>query len=96
MRLILALFFCLVSLPAVAQQQCLANRDLVVSALKAEFNEEPVGGGITHTGEWVSTLTVAEDGNWSIIMTRGDGMTCIIAGGHAWEFRKLPPKGNPS
>jgi len=95
-RFLLAVPLCFVTQPSIAQQQCLSDRNAVLSALKQEYREEPVGGGVTHTGEWVSTLTVAEDGNWSIIMTRGDGMTCIIAGGHAWEFRKLAPEGDQS
>jgi len=95
-RAFLATVLYLFTLPAVAQPQCLGSLPEVLNRLKAEYNEERVGSGITHSGKWFSTLTVAPDGNWSFVLSNEHGVTCIMSGGHGWNFRKSPPKGDPS
>lgn len=34
------------------------------------------------------------DGTWTIVTTRPDGMSCLMAAGQAWETLPLIVKGN--
>ena len=69
--------------PAGAQMMCVP-RDALLAALKKTHSEIPVSGGLTANGAVLEVLSSAE-GSWTVIMTRPDGVSCIVAAGENWE-----------
>lgn len=85
----------LTSAPADAGGQPCTNYAAMSELLAREYKEAPVGGGLAHTGKLLQVF-VAEDGSsWTVVLTRPDGMTCIVAAGRHWQaIQKL--KGDPA
>ncbi len=69
--------------PAGAQSMCIPRDDLL-AALKKSHSEIPVSIGLTANGAVIEVLSSAE-GSWTIIMTRPDGVSCVVAAGENWE-----------
>lgn len=63
--------------------------------LEAEFGERSIGVGATPSGNVVE-LTVSPEGSWSLIMTNGKGIACLIGTGDGWTWRdhKKPETGS--
>lgn len=81
----LAIILALLCGPAWGQASNCANRALVVAKLAGKYGEAQIGAGLqnqTHIFEvWVSD----ESGTFTILMTRADGSTCIMASGRNWR-----------
>ena len=78
---ILALF---VPFAASAQTNC-ADRDSVISKLESGYGEAFAGGGLQNA-ERIFEVWLSEDkGTWTILMTRADGKSCIMASGTNWR-----------
>ena len=71
---------------SVAQVQCAAYKQMV-GLLTKKFSEAPLAMG-TVNEDRLMQLFVSEGGSWTIIVTKADGMACILAAGQNWE--KLP------
>ena len=72
--------------PLAAQAQTLrcGQRGDIVSFLEERFNEKQQGYG-TVGNRAVFELFVSPDGTWTILMSRTDSLTCIVAAGQNWE-----------
>lgn len=89
-----------VTLPTLAhaQSNC-AARDKVISKLEAGYGETFAGGGLQNSQRIYEVWFSAEKGTWTILMTRADGSTCIMASGTHWREGlpgQEPVKGTPS
>ena len=69
---------------AQAQQMPCAERDLILSKLGQDYAEQPVSLGLSSTGTLVEILA-SEGGSWTLIYTRPDGPSCVIATGESWK-----------
>lgn len=67
-----------------AQTNC-AQRDLVVAKLQTGYNESYAGGGLQNANSIFEVWFSPEDGTWTILMTRADGMSCVMASGTNWR-----------
>ncbi len=67
-----------------AQTNC-AERTTVVAKLEASYGEEFAGGGLQNATHVFEVWFSEEKGTWTILMTRADGMTCIMASGTNWR-----------
>ena len=67
-----------------AVQQMCAPRDVLVSNLSKSYQEQPLGRGLSATGNLVELLT-GPSGSWTMLMTRPNGLTCVIGVGEAWH-----------
>ena len=74
------------ALPAagLAQSFC-AERDRVVSRLETGYDETFAGGGMQSGTRIVEVWTSEENGTWTILLTRADGTSCIMASGTHWR-----------
>lgn len=72
-----------VSLPVLGQTVC-GDRGRFVEQLNQRFSEVPVALGVIDNGS-VLELFTSETGSWTILITRSDGKSCIIASGENWE-----------
>lgn len=69
--------------PAAAQTSCGARQD-VADKLKRGYDEQPSALGLAHNGTVVEVFT-SPTGTWTIILTRPDGVSCLMATGESWQ-----------
>ena len=82
-----------------AQTTNCAARDTVVQKLETGYGETFGGGGLQNASRIFEVWFSEEKGTWTILMTRPDGTSCIMASGTNWR-EALPSqkraKGTPS
>ncbi len=69
--------------PAEARTFC-APRDNIVKILDKRFSEKRQAIGLANQTGLVE-LYVSSGGTWSMVRTNVQGVSCVIASGHAWE-----------
>ena len=74
---------------AQAQMQCHEHKE-VLGKFADTYKEAPVAGGLTQDGRLLQVLSSGDAGTWTIVLSKPDGLTCVIMAGEAW--RKLNPK----
>lgn len=82
------------SVAAQAQQACAPRAD-IVAELQAKYGETRRGAGLQNRGSVTEVFASAETGTWTIIVTRPDGVACMMAAGEAW-LDERPAPGEPS
>ncbi len=80
----LSLFAATPSAGAEGSQAC-AERSSVVQKLEEKFGETLRSLGLHRDDGVVEIYSSEETGTWTILMTRPDGMTCLLAAGQRWE-----------
>jgi len=76
----------LVAVPATASAQpACTDRADVVGHLAEKYSENTVALGVVTNGAVVEVLTGKNGATWSIIITRPDGTSCMVASGEGWE-----------
>lgn len=70
---------------ALAQQQCAPHPEALARVLADRFGERVSAYGVDAVGSLVQVYA-AEAGNWTIAVTRPDGVTCIVSAGEAWTI----------
>ncbi len=87
----LAIPTALAATPAAAQQsgdlaaaRC-GEHDFVAGYLQERFDERPVSLGLQADGRILQVFASDRTGTWTIVTTTPRGMSCIVAGGEAWE-----------
>jgi hypothetical protein len=84
-RFVLALALVVAPVAAEAAPATCAERDSLVALLGENFKEAPVALGIADNGRLVEVLTSDAGSTWSIIVTRPDGVSCLVAAGASWQ-----------
>jgi hypothetical protein len=74
-------------------QICVPDIKVLASKLQASYEEVPVSAGIGQDGNLVSVFASPNTGSWTIVMTRPQGPSCVVAVGEAWEMKA--PDGPP-
>lgn len=86
------------SIPALAEtfpaDLTCGERHVVTERLEIRFGEIQQGTGMVSTDR-VLELWRSKEGSWTILMTRPDGQTCIMAAGDAWDDKDAIP-GDPT
>jgi len=77
-----------------AQQMC-GKRTEVVQSLSADYKESTTGVGLVNNGMVIEVLT-SKTGSWTILMTRTNGVSCVVATGNSWESVDLQVANGPS
>ncbi|MEM6547140.1 MAG: hypothetical protein AAF713_05290 [Pseudomonadota bacterium] len=70
--------------PATAQMAC-GDRDGVVTRLQEKYGEARQGVGLGRPTEIVELWASEETGSWTLLVTRTDGMSCVVAAGEHWQ-----------
>ena len=90
--------FCLVSLvaaPATAQMVC-GNHADIEKRLETGYQEYRTAVGLAHNNAMIEIYT-SEKGTFTIVLTRPNGMSCLMAVGEGWESVGSPkPAGSAS
>ena len=71
-------------------RQACAKRDQVIRKLEEKFGETLRSVGLHQTDGVVEIYSSEETGSWTILMTRPDGMSCLMASGQLWEQDAAP------
>ena len=77
-----------------AQANC-GQRDTVVDKLTGKYGEAFSGGGLQNAERVFEVWHSEEKGTWTILMTRADGTSCIMAAGTNWRDGLNIPAGIP-
>lgn len=67
-----------------AQATCF-DRDDLVAKLKKSYGENFAGGGLQNAESIVEIWFSEEQGTWTVLKTRADGKSCIMASGTNWR-----------
>lgn len=72
-----------------------AEHKAMVQLLTKKYSETPMGVGTVNQDRFMQ-LFVSEGGSWTILVTKTNGESCIVAAGKNWEevpanFRSLDP-----
>ena len=91
LSVLLAAITVLVPTPAAAQEVVNGgapvvcdDRSTIVSSLSNDYKETRNSIGLANTGSVVEVFS-ATDGSWSLVVTRPDGISCLVAAGKNWE-----------
>lgn len=82
----------LLTSPAWGQPLC-GPREAIIDALASEYQEQPVGQGLSRQGPVVSIYANPETGTWSAIAEFPNGSACIME--EEWQI-VAPVMGRPS
>jgi hypothetical protein len=73
----------IVPFSATAAQLC-TPRDVLVERLGADYAEMAVARGLSHQGVVVEVFSSGDGSTWTIVVTRPNGASCVVAAGEAW------------
>jgi hypothetical protein len=76
--------FCTFSIPALAGPPC-AEHDSMVRVLDGKYKEKLSTYGVAGHKDKVEVF-VSKSGTFTILSTRPDGISCVIAAGEDWEM----------
>lgn len=68
----------------VTSPACHEHKD-VVKMLDQQYSEAPEALGLQSNGHLVQVFVSKDGASWTIVTTRPDGLTCIVAAGEHWE-----------
>lgn len=91
--LLIAASLILIPAAASAAPQC-GPREAAMTQLEENYDEIPVGMGVTNTGGLVELLQSRDEETWTITVTTPDGMTCLVAAGEGWRSSPVTPESN--
>jgi hypothetical protein len=81
------------ALPAAAAGSApCAPRPDILKQLSKQYNEAPVALGLANNGALIELLTSDDGKTWTILVSRPNGPSCLVAAGQGWEdWEKLKP-----
>jgi hypothetical protein len=68
---------------AMPQIPCAARID-VIKMLRERFGETPIAHGLATTGA-VAEVFLGPKGNWTIVATSPNGVSCMVGSGESWH-----------
>ncbi len=70
--------------PASAAPKCATHKE-VMEQLANGFSEVPIAIALTSEGNVIEVFSRGDRATWTIVMTKPDGKSCIVAAGKTWE-----------
>ena len=70
-----------------ASPQC-GPRTTLLGQLAKQYKEAPAAVGLANSGALVEVLTSEDGATWTIVVSRSDGTSCLVAAGHEWQALK--------
>ncbi len=75
----------LAATPSARAEQACADHAAVVKKLAERFGETLKSLGLHRNDAVVEIYSSETTGTWTILMTRPDGISCLLAAGQLWE-----------
>ncbi|MCB2100994.1 MAG: hypothetical protein KDE22_09005 [Rhodobacterales bacterium] len=66
------------------------DRDELMDRLYRIYAESPTGAGLVDSGSLVEIVATPGGRTWTLVLTRADGTSCVIAAGEYWVRRPSP------
>lgn len=85
----ITLIVALTTTAAGAVERC-ASRSDFVALLKDNFGEIVVAEGLSSSGHLVEVF-VSPAGSWTILLSRADGLSCVVDAGDPWVTAAAGP-----
>ncbi|MCI0429844.1 MAG: hypothetical protein L0210_04795 [Rhodospirillales bacterium] len=82
-----------VPLTAVAAPATCGARKELLAKLVQQFRESPAAVGLSSDGTLVEVLTNEDGSTWTIMVSRPDGVSCLVAAGESWQEMKREARG---
>ena len=76
--------------PPVQARTICAERTGIVERLKSGFHESYQGAGLQNATSLVEIWSSEETGSWTMLLSKADGTSCVIASGMNWQFDQEP------
>jgi hypothetical protein len=70
-----------------ASPQC-GPRTALLDQLAKQYKEAPAAVGLANGGALVEVLTSEDGATWTIVVSRPDGTSCLVAAGQEWQALK--------
>ena len=67
-----------------AQTVCMMHPDLA-NQLDSRFSEAPIAIGLASNNVVVEVFSNGDGSTWTMVLTKPDGMSCVMATGEDWE-----------
>lgn len=90
-----AALFAAIPWPALAAAAACAPRDDILARLAEQYDERPIGVGLTSSGALMELLVSPDGRTWTIILSLPDGQSCLVTSGESWQEREPEPQGEP-
>ncbi len=81
--------------PASAQSMCMAHVEMM-KQLDVRFSESQVAIGLASNGQLLEVFSTGDGSTWTIVITKPDGMSCVLTTGEGWDGRKQTALGQPA
>ena len=78
--------------PAAAQTVCM-NRADILEQLSSTYAETPIALGLEKRGDVFEIFSSGDGATWTMVLTRPDGATCLVASGEAWQAIPVKVRG---
>ena len=79
-----------VAAPSSAQSVC-NTTPVIYSILSGKHGESTAARGMTRGGELLEMWANRDTGSWSLLITRPDGITCLVQAGQNFNAVPVPP-----
>lgn len=89
----IALTFGMSALAPPAHAMNCAPRDSVVERLQKQFKETLTARGLQNQNALIEIFTSTESGSYTVLMSRPDGVSCVISSGTHWLPAEPIPAG---
>ena len=76
--------------PAGGMQPACQTHDEIMQMLDQKFAETPTALGLQSNGHLIQVFASKDGMTWTIVTTRPDGVSCIVALGRHWEAMPDP------
>jgi len=76
--------------PALAQVPC-GPRETVTGLLAERAGESLTAFGLRSPEILLEVWTSPDSGSWTLLLSRADGVSCVLATGTDWQTRTPPP-----
>ena len=76
--------------PAGELQPACQTHDEIMQMLNQKFAELPAALGLQSNGQLIQVFASKDGTTWTIVTTRPDGVSCIVALGRNWESMPDP------
>lgn len=71
--------------PLAAQTALCLPREALVASLEAQYSETLAGGGLQSGTRLIELWRSKDSGTFTILLTRPDGISCVVATGQHWH-----------
>jgi hypothetical protein len=66
------------------------SHDKLVEMLGSTYTEAPNAFGLQANGHLLEVFVSRKSGSWTMVSTRPDGVSCIVAAGQHWQDLRYP------